>query len=141
MLCISGAQFALQRAEADLGQGVAGNDADALRSVCEAAWWISAVDEMLRTAHNRMYTDARSTSGKSDEIKGLRWVRNRITHQDAHWTVVASPFVWANEAGIPKGINDNGRAEYQIGLQGRNVIGSIREVLGWIETFAAKCSG
>jgi len=141
LLCLSGANFAISRTQECLDRGIGGNDAEALRGTCEAIWWIVAAEEMLLDAHDRMYRTARADAGWDEVMSGLRWARNRITHQESQWKIIEPPFNWANEQNVPQPLivrHDRGRDNYRRCLQGRPVIARLREMVNFLREYAMK---
>jgi hypothetical protein len=53
---------------------------DAFASAAETVWWICAIDEQLG-GKGSQYAAARDADDAGRYIAGLRWVRNRHTHQ------------------------------------------------------------
>jgi hypothetical protein len=54
---------------------------DAYISLAEAAWWICAIDEHLERLYGESYRTARQQDENGDVIVGIRWARDRHTHQ------------------------------------------------------------
>ncbi len=50
-------------------------------SAAECVWWICALDEQLHELHKTAYEVARRADSDGKYVDGLRWVRDRHTHQ------------------------------------------------------------
>jgi len=53
---------------------------DVLAAIAEACWWIAALDERLELERGSEYSDARDDDPGGNLIPGIRWARNRHTH-------------------------------------------------------------
>jgi hypothetical protein len=123
-------------------------------AVSETLFWIDIVEDQLRMKYARHYNaaldnqrfDARSM------LKGLRWARNRITHEvdEIHYLLAtatsadgfAAEWKWQSLRGRPKGRDPEGHAAYQASLAGSNVVNTLLAVttclgqaasLSWME--------
>ena len=141
LLSHSGAMFALDRVEAEF-QSDNGSDAGALRATCEAIWWICNLDEVLNNGeHSSDYSNFRERQNIESLIAGIRWARNRITHQPAHWKIAEPPFLWADAASIPMSNNpkhNHGVEQYKTNCEGKPVIQTLRIPLNPILEFCSK---
>lgn len=140
LLCVGGGSFAIRRAQKSLSSDK-GTDAQALRAICEAIWWIACADEMLMEAQGKNYRDARAQSGFDKRMAGLRWVRNRITHQESQWSIIQPPFLWAPSSVIPIPCNpnhDKGRAEYIAHVEGNEAVPFLNGLLKDLKASAIK---
>ena len=136
VLALSGVRFAVLRAQQDLACPI-GNDATILRSVCEAIWWLCCCDEILEQTHGDIYRKYREKDGLGEQMAALRWARNRITHQEAHWALIRPPLHW-NEAGmIPTHPSRNaGYDAYRDHLEGREIFEPIEQQCTWMKNYA-----
>ena len=94
-------------------------------------------------AHDRMYKTARAGAGWDEVMWGLRWARNRITHQESQWKIIEPPFNWANEEKVPpppSAEHDRGREDYRQCLQGKPVLAQLREIVNFLQEYAMKFS-
>ena len=53
----------------------------AFASTCEVLWWISNLDELLERRLGSRYIEERKEHHIGDQLMGLRYARNRLTHK------------------------------------------------------------
>lgn len=142
VLCLSGATNAIARVDTALSS----NDVDAkvILPLIEALWWVCAADETLIEEYGSAWKDhLRAKLTVLPLILGLRWARNRATHQVCHWELARPPFHWEDAAkvsppGTVKQQHDHGRAEYVTHLQGRDALEALRAVVKEIRNEAMR---
>jgi hypothetical protein len=130
VLSISGATNALERVDLALDSKEA--DAKVIQPLIEALWWVCAADESLTKEYPAQWPDnLRPSLPELPVLKGLRWVRNRATHQISQWEIAKPPFQWEDASiiappGSVKRGRDHGRAEYTAYLQGHDARDAIK---------------
>lgn len=141
VLCLTGATNAAARAK----QGLEDKQPDAaiIQSLVEALWWVTAGDETLGAEYGSEWkVQLRPNLKCFKTIVGLRWARNRITHQICHWEMAKAPFNWesANTLAPPGSVlphHDHGRAEYQSELEGKPALDAFSAVIDEITAAAS----
>jgi hypothetical protein len=53
----------------------------AFAATCEVLWWISILDELLERRLGSPYIEERKEHHIGDQLAGLRYARNRLTHK------------------------------------------------------------
>ena len=140
VLCLSGSRNALERVDA----AIVANEPDAkvIQPLIEALWWICAADETLSVEYPSQWkVHLRPKLGVLPQLKGLRWIRNRITHQISQWEIARPPFMWEDAetiapTGTVKPAHDHGRSEYIALLQGNDARDAIRSTVKGIQRSA-----
>ena len=138
VICLSGAHNAMRRLDDALSARK--TDPEALRPLIECLWWVCAADESLMEEYPIEWDDHHrpKSSELYAEIQGLRWARNRVTHQVCHWNVAAPPFIWADAECLwpsaeikTKNMRhrDKGRNEYIARLQGNDARKALNTVI------------
>ena len=142
LLCLSGATNAIARVD----MALASKDVDAkvILPLIEALWWVCAADDTLSEEYGSAWE--RHLRAKLPELPlllGLRWARNRATHQACHWELARPPFHWADATtvappGRVKPRHDKGRAEYVSHLEGRDALQALKAVVEGIKKAAIR---
>jgi len=132
LLCISGAYNATKRV--DLALVSKKTDAEVIQPLIEALWWVYAADESLKEEYPSEWSKLRSNLPELPLLLGLRWIRNRVTHQISQWEIAKPPFQWGDARIIaPPGSvsadRDHGRTEYISHLQGNDARDAISVVV------------
>jgi hypothetical protein len=116
-----------------------GTDAAIVQALYDAIWWIRCCDELLTEAHKNTYNSEKQNNGWSGKVEGLRWVRNRITHQESQWKIIDPPHKWASSASIPSNSQrDNFRSDYDAHLAGSPIWDVFGDLENKMMNFAAK---
>lgn len=73
-----------------------------------------------------------------DLILGLRWARNRMTHQVCQWEIAVPPFAWQDAESLApidtvERRYDRGRTQYEQHLQRKDAREALKRVLGEIK--------
>lgn len=132
-------------------------------ATAEALFWACTVDEGFAELLGETYRTARKSDGAGSVLPGIRWARNRMTHQralvvDQHYGTELGRWVlglgvlgkethikWASAAEVPAGSNDRGRDVYEDRLSGRPVSQAVESCKQWFFgvtlTELAKASG
>ena len=141
VLCLSGASKAMAKLDDALDNK--SPDAEVLRPLIECLWWVCATDESLMEEYSNEWKEhlRPERSELSEIILGLRWARNRMTHQICQWDIARPPFVWEDAEFLYPFENadrryDRGRDQYQLHLQGQDARAALKRVLSEIKTKA-----
>jgi hypothetical protein len=152
VLCLSGANNALARVNAALETNEP--DAKVLQPLIEALWWVRAADESLSTefkpptrpkgqpAAVHPWDDVlRANMSCVGFLDGIRWARNRITHQICHWEMAESPFHWEDAEVLAPTCtvekhHDYGRQQYKDFLEGKDARHALRIAIDGIKSEA-----
>ncbi len=109
-------------------------------AVSETLFWIDVVADQLRTKYARHYNAALNDQSfdAGSMLKGLRWARNRITHEvdEIHYLLAtaksvegfAAEWTWQSLPPRPQGRDAEGHAAYQAAVAGRNVVNTLLAV-------------
>ena len=119
------------------------SDAQVLRPLIECLWWVCATDESLKEEYPSEWVGNLRPKGSElyNLLRGLRWARNRMTHQICQWELAAPPFVWQDAEILAPANNvdprhDGGRDEYKSFLQGNDAREALNNVMGLIKNKA-----
>ena len=136
--CIEAMQRSLERVRGIGWDDVVGQYA----AVSETLFWIDIVETQLRVKYSRHYNDALDDQPHDlrPVVRGLLWVRNRITHEvDEIGYLLATPksaesfaadWRWRSLPPRPKGrfADPAGQAAYESSLVGKDVVAVLLEV-------------
>jgi hypothetical protein len=119
--------------------------------VGEALFWASVCDEGYGALLSEWkYKAKRNADSDGELLNGMRWARNRMTHQRAlvvekHYGAEVGFLVvgrgmlgtvdhmkWANSITIPPGTHDQGRNIYEARMAGRPVIPTLEAARRWL---------
>ena len=137
VLCLSGANNSLRRVDDALA--TSRTDSLVIQPLIEAMWWVCVTDESLMAEYPSQWKEnLRPGLPEMSVIRGLRWVRNRATHQITQWEIARPPFHWSDAhsiapLGTVKSHQDHGRSEYIAELQGNDARDAIRVVIAAIK--------
>ena len=134
VLCWSGASLAIEWVDEAISANA--SDAEVLRPLIECLWWVCAMDESLSEEYPSEWKVHLRPKGSElyDLLLGLRWARNRMTHQICQWGLAVSPFVWADAeilapAPTVKPEHDRGRTEYKAHFEGNDPRTTLKRVV------------
>lgn len=128
-LAFSALEDALERLDA------AGEDyARTYAAVGEVLWWAVAVDEPMED-YRPGYEALRAEDKDGRLLPGLRWARNRVSHQRAilfrQESQGPAGLVWVRVEDVPPGRTERGRDIYKEQLAGEPIIDTIGQVRRW----------
>ena len=121
----------------------------AYAAVGEALFWACVCDEGYESLLATRYTEARTADYEGRVLRGVRWVRNRTTHQRAvvlhqHYGAEIDGLVldsaqldtrthlkWRRSEEIPPGKHDGGRDVYDQRLSGQPVEEAVNACRSW----------
>jgi hypothetical protein len=121
---------------------------DVFVPLSEALAWACSLDEAMSKIYGEPYVQARATDPMGPYLVGLRFARNRCTHQLAliaerrHLAPPLRPpltpgllFRWRPVAELPAADakHDNGRVEYEDCLVGNTAQTTLGQVTGWLQ--------
>jgi hypothetical protein len=126
-------------------------------SLAEATWWISALDERLSRHHRPGYATLRDKHDLGGAVRGVRWARDRHSHQLGHTTggddrgfhdperggvlYISRGFTWrpaAEIAAAEPGFDFRKRRDdYEAHVAGRSSLQPLARAAGWFTDFAS----
>ena len=127
---------------------------DAFASAAETVWWVCAIDEQLdgnggSRRQVTQYARERDADDNGKVIPGLRWVRDRHTHQlpltterdetpflnSGRGVIFISPgFIWRPTAAIRTSDRNDGRGVYEQHIAGRKRSGALYAACRWLQS-------
>ncbi len=120
----------------------------AFAATCEVLWWISNTDELLERKLGDAYAEARKLQHVGDQLAGLRYARNRLTHKldilepvepggNARDAGYGTPGYWKWRYLPAEGRSGNpGELEYRTYVAGHRVQSILTMVLTFLRTQA-----